>query len=386
MVTLSARLASLMPKVLYPCELLDSIERAQVLMTACACSNGKRSSPIVVELAPEVLQVITTAAQNPESVPEPDQAPRPTRQHHSQAAYAASAPSQSNAAQVLGTEEPEPVAAQQRNASSNANAAEVQTVATHLSGSQEQAACQQDAPRLGKHQGKGAEGGLSATKDKPRVIGLQPKAIPSLSIAAQKSIGLFRQPPRPSLAASSPPEHASATLDSGQLGPSLPGATAAPNAAVTGRPMPEAAATAVPTTAAAARASEAAASSAAEDATKIAAAGRGHAGASGLAESIITDASEATAVQLSLQGDSAAAKAQRPPMQSQVTKLGSMFVAPKRARPGQSAAMLSMLSQSQKLISTAEKVESLLFSANMVAYAARPVSLCALGLLSSERQ
>jgi len=356
-----------MLKVLYPCGLPDSTERAQVLMTACVCSNGKRSSPIVVEQAPEVLQVITTAAQNPESVPEPDQAPRPTRQHHSQAAYTASAPSQSNTAQAPGTEEPQPVAAQQRIASSNVATAEAQTATTHLGGSPEHAAPQQNAPRPGSHQKKCTEGGLSAAEARPRVIGLQPKAVPSLCMGAQKASGLFRQPPRPSLAVSSPPVPASATLDSGQLGPGLPSATAVPaTAAAAGTHM-----------------SDAAASSAAGDAAKIAAAGCGNAGASGLAESFNTDASEATAVQLSLQGDSAAPKMQRPPMQSQATKLGSMFGAPKRARSGQSAAMLSMLSQSQKLISIAEKVDSLLFSANMIAYAARPVRPCAvLGTVS----
>ncbi len=386
MVTLNAPLGFVNAQSVVPMWAADYTERAQVLMTARMCSTGKRSSPIVVEQAPEVLQVITTAAQNPESVPEPDQAPRPTRQHHSQAAYTASAPSQSNTAQAPGTEEPQPVAAQQHIASSNVATAEAQTATTHLGGSQEHAAPQQTAPRPGSHQKKCTEGGLSAAEARPRVIGLQPKAIPSLCMGAQKASGLFRQPPRPSLAVSLPPVPASATLDPGQLGPlSLPGATATPDAAATGRPMPEAAATAVPATAAAAGtcASEAAASSAAGDAGKIAAAGCGNAGASGLAESIITDASEATAVQLSLQGDSAAPKMQRPPMQSQATKLGSMFGAPKRARSGQSAALLSTLSHSQKLISTAEKVDSLFFSANMVAYALSPASACTLGLFSS---
>ena len=281
---------------------------------------------MVAELAAEVVQVIATAAQNPGSVPEPDQAMAFLKKPFSPAAQAAPL-LQAPGTQTVETD----TAARAIDANGIAETATVQMAGPPIGISQNPAAL------LLPNTSKEAETGKteSAAEDKPRLPSLQPKAIPSLSLGPQRSGGLFRQ--APSGASMFAPAHMHAA-------PSL---TQQPKANLAAASAVEAA---LPAAAPAAGQSSAAAPSTAQPIAASARAGIDVPTAPG-APSVGT--TEAGTGQSSLQQPAMAAKVQGQAVQGEPTALGSMFGALKRARP---AAMLGMPSNAKKAGSTVDKV------------------------------
>ena len=281
---------------------------------------------MVAELAAEVVQVIATAAQNPGSVPEPDQAMAFLKKPFSRAAQAApllKAPG----IQTVETD----TSARAIDANGIAETATVQMAVPPVGISENPAAL------LLPNTSKEAETGEteSAAEDKPRLPSLQPKPIPSLSLGPQRSGSLFRQAPKGASMFAPAPMHAAPSLTQ------QPEANPAAASAVEAAP---------PAAAPAAGQSSAAAPNTAQPIAASARAGIDVPTAPG-APSVGT--TEAVAGQPSLQQPARAAKAQGLAVQGKPTALGSMFGASKRAGP---AAMLGMPSNAQKAASTADKV------------------------------
>ena len=202
---------------------------------------------------------------------------------------------------------------------------------------QEQAASQANSAAQGRCQEAATLAVPSAEQGRPRVSSLQPKALPSLSFGSKKSSSLFRQAPKssPALPATQVPAHA--TPSSTQQSP------------------------ASATVAAAASAEEASADKSLSQAhagtamTEAAGAVElDHTLASDPAVTMALDVSEDTIVEPreALAGPGK----QSLPIQSQPTKLGSMFGASKRAKLGPGAAMLSVLPHSKQPARTTDQV------------------------------
>jgi hypothetical protein len=142
---------------------------------------------VVAELAAEVVQVIAVAAQDPESVPQPDQATAFLERPSSLTAQAA-APLQ----QAAGTQTALPDAADRAiDANGTAEATHAQMAGSPVCTNRGPAALL--SPNTEQEAGAGKL--ASAAEGKSRLPSLQPKAIPSLCLGQQRSDGLFRQAP-----------------------------------------------------------------------------------------------------------------------------------------------------------------------------------------------
>ena len=281
---------------------------------------------MVAELAAEVVQVIATAAQNPESVPEPDQAVALLKRLVSPAAEAAPL------SQAPGTQTVEAdAAARAINGSGIAETAIVQMACPLVGISQNPAASLLPSAAEEGETGKTR----AAAETKPCLPSLQPKAIPSLSLGPQRSGGLFRQAPEGASTFDAAAMHAVRHLS--QQTEANPPARNAVEAAP-------------PAAAPAAGQSSAAAPSTSRPIAASAQAGFDAPTAPGPSNVGMT---EAGAGQLSLQQPASAAKVQGLALQGEPTALGSMFSASKRARP---AAVLGMPSNAEKAASAADKV------------------------------
>ena len=286
----------------------------------------------MVELAAEVVQVITSSAQNPESVPEPDQLRHSLKhQHYAHAAHAAPAPSQSDKAPITQTAEQSTASAQGHCTGRNADTKAGQLPALPLDGTQRQAAPEEHASLQGTRRDTESLAAPSAEHGRPRVSSLQPKVIPSLTFGSQKSSSLFRQPVKSSPTLTAAPVPAGATLPPSQECPASK-IVAAPASA------PADSAGKVSAEAALAATGGALATAAEPD----------HPAASRRAVTIALDTSEATTLRPAFQGALAGPGTQSLLGQSQPTALGSMFGASKRARCGLSTARLGVLSNSQQ--------------------------------------
>ena len=285
----------------------------------------------MVELAAEVVQVIAASAQNPESVPEPDQLRHQPKQHFAKAVHAVpQSPSQSNRAPVQLSAELSTDPSQERCAVSDVERKAGQPAAVHLDITEAQAALQSCAPQHGQCQEMAAP---PAEQNRSPASSLQPKAIPSLSIGSQRSSSLFRQPPRSMATPSITPVPSKTPVNPSQQGAATCTATAVPASSASAGSLTQ---TQVPIPAASAAA---AAGAAAEQADVL---------ASEPAENIDTDMPGATAAKLPSHGVLAGPGTQSLPTQRQPTRLGSMLGASGHARRGPGTAMLSALSQEQK--------------------------------------
>ncbi len=301
------------------------------------CRRGKRSSPIAVELAAEVVQVITASAHNPESVPEPNElCPLP---RHYESGLAVPAPSQSNGPHSLQQTAEQSAAPAQEHESGSTDTREGQQSALLLNSAQGQAAPKQKASEDGKYQEIAALAVPSAEQRRPCVTSLQPKALPSLSFGTRKSSSLFRQAPKasPAQPATPVPAHAAPIPSQQSLAPTAAATATSAEAAPTDKSLLQAEA-GIPMIGGA----------------EATAAELDHSLASDPADTMVVDASEGSTVKP--RGALAGPGTQSLPIQSQPTKLGSMFGASKRARLGPGAAMLSVLSNSKQPARTADQV------------------------------
>ena len=292
----------------------------------------------MVELAAEVIQVITASAQTPESVPEPDQLRHHPKQHFAKAVHAVpELPSESNGLHILRPAEQSTAPSQEPCAVSNAERRAGQTPAVYLNISEEQAALQDNAPQQGKCQDMATP---PAGQNRPPVSSLQPKAIPSLSIGSQKSSSLFRRPPKSTSTPSVTPVSSNTPVNPSQQGAATPTVAAAPAGAAPAGSLLSHAEAASPATGAAA-------ATAAEQDSML---------ASDPAGSVATDTSGATVARPASHGALAEPVTQSLPAQRQPTRLGSMFGTSRHASRGPGAAMLSVLSQAQKPTRTSDQV------------------------------
>ena len=285
----------------------------------------------MVELAAEVVQVITASSQNPESVPEPDQLrPLPKRPH--EAGHAAASSLQSNGDQRTAAHST--VLAQEQCTGSSADFGQQPAL---LSDSiQGQAVPQANRSEQGKRQEIVMLNVASAGQGRPRLSSLQPKALPSLIFGPKKSSSLFRQAPKASSALPAIPVPPHPVLVPQQQGPARTAAVSA-EAPSADKPMSPAEA-GIATT-------EAAGATAVELEYTI---------ASDPAVAMTVDVSEDCTVKP--QAALAGPRTQSLPVQSQPTKLGSMFGASKRAKLGPGAAMLGMLSHSKQPARNSDQV------------------------------
>lgn len=292
------------------------------------CSNGRRSSPLVVELAAEVVRVIAAAHGNPESVPEPDQVPAAPKRGPARALPAAAAPtidSNSNASEAQGATR----GSIDARSSAKEAAAAVQPAAVPLSSDQEGSKLLADLMQIDSYQRDETHAEkVAGAQDKPKAFGLQPKAIPALNSASHKPGGLFRQPAKSAMLSA-----ASARGSTGlfrQAEPAPAASAAAERLAVPAVTEPSAAVS----------------SDASGKAETAAVEGSG--GATAAAQALPKAPLEAAASQQAPQQGSDSGRVQGLPMQCQPTALGAMFGSSKRAKIGTGAVMLRVSAEPLK--------------------------------------
>ena len=304
-----------------------SIGASALTIWIWCCSTGKRSSPLLSELAAKVVQVIAAAAQNVDSVPEPDEAIAKLKHSRAQAASAQTPPP----APVPSATSAAPVPSVGGKADETDNADVAQTPAANASipeitGGQKAPAPQSSngsaavmelaaaVPELS--QTGAAEGAATPPAMQPKAGALQPKQLPLLVRNPQRSGGLFR--PAGLL-------HQQAPANNSAFLPQRPVPDVPPAGAALAKP--------------------------AQPAERPAAAT-----SLGAADAVQQHDSSAAVGQLSLQQEGAVMQQQQQSLRAQATGLGALLGCSRTPRPGAGMAMLGMSSGAPKSGRSTNKV------------------------------